>query len=246
MAGILPSQAGRGADQVAYDRFVAEFSVPPRAVIFDWGGVLTNPILDTVQAWLAQEQIDPQSYAAAMRPWIRQAYGPDGDESPVHALERGEVPESVFEQTLADLLVTVGGGPVPADGLLRRMFAATSLDADMLDFVRQLRGAGLRTALLSNSWGPPESYPWHLFGDLFDDVVISAQVGMRKPEERIFRLAAGRLGLVPSECVFVDDVEGNIVAATALGFITVHHREPALTRDELSRLLRGPAAALAP
>jgi putative hydrolase of the HAD superfamily len=208
-----------------------------RGVILDWGGVLTNPILDTVQAWLEQDQIDRESYFAAMRPWIKRAYGPDGEDSPIHALERGEVPDSEFEQTLASLLVRVGGGPVQADGLLRRMFAASVLDTQMLDLVRELRRSGLRTGLLSNSWGVQDGYPRHLFGELFDDVVISAEVGMRKPEERIFQLAASRLGLPPHECVFVDDIEGNILAAQALGFVAVHHREPAMTRDELSRLL---------
>ncbi len=217
---------------------MAEPSEPLRGVILDWGGVLTGPIIDAVQAWLDSEQIDPLSYAAAMRPWVRHAYGSGGEESPVHALERGEVTEAEFELILAGLLTGVGGEPVPAAGLLRRMFAASVLQDDMLDLVRELRQAGLRTGLLSNSWGAvQDGYPRHLFGELFDDVVISGEVGMRKPEERIFILAADRLGLAPAQCVFIDDIEGNIVAARALGFTAVHHREPAQTRDELSRLL---------
>jgi putative hydrolase of the HAD superfamily len=208
-----------------------------RGVIFDWGGVITTPIADTVTTWLEAERIDRESYAAAMRPWVRQAYGPEQDESPIHALERGEVPDEQFEETLAALLVTVDGGPVAAGGLLKRMFGGSSIQEPMLELIRDLRFSGLRTGLLSNSWGSPDSYPRHLFGELFDDVVISGEVGMRKPEERIFRLAAGRLGLQPSQCLFVDDVEGNIVAAQALGFDTVHHTEPALTRAALSGLL---------
>jgi putative hydrolase of the HAD superfamily len=237
MAGILPSRGGRPETRSLTIGFVAEPSLPLRGVLFDWGGVLTNPIFSTVQVWLEQEQIDQESYAAAMRPWIKQAYGPDGEESPIHALERGEAPESDFEQILASLLVRVGGGPVQSGGLLRRMFAASVLQTDMLDLVRELRRSGLRTGLLSNSWGLQDSYPRHLFGELFDDVVISAEVGMRKPEERIFLLAADRIGLAPASCVFVDDVEGNVAAAAALGFIAVHHREPELTRGELSRLV---------
>jgi epoxide hydrolase-like predicted phosphatase len=218
---------------------VTEPSPSLRGVIVDWGGVLTSPIIDTVYAWLENEQIDRDSYQAAMSPWIRQAYGPGhtGDESPVHAFERGEVPDSEFEEVLAALLVTVDGGQVIAAGLLRRMFAASVLETEMLDLVRELRRSGLRTGLLSNSWGVSDSYPRHLFGELFDDVVISGEVGMRKPEERIFSLAASRLGLPPAACVFIDDVEGNIVAARALGFVAVHHREPALTRQELAQLL---------
>jgi putative hydrolase of the HAD superfamily len=213
--------------------FVAEL----RGVIFDWGGVLTTPIIETVHAWLEADRIDKESYAAAMRPWISMAYGPAAAESPVHALERGEISDAEFEVILADLLTDVDGGRVAAPGLLKRMFAGSSPQPDMLDLVRELRGRGLRTGLLSNSWGDRDGYPWELLGELFDDVVISARVGMRKPEERIFQLALDRLGLSPGECAFVDDVEGNIVAARALGLVAVHHGEPAATRARLLELL---------
>jgi putative hydrolase of the HAD superfamily len=216
---------------------VPEPSSPVRAVIFDWGGVITSPILDTVTAWLETDRIDRDSYAAAMRPWVRQAYGPEAAESPIHALERGEVTDEEFEVTLAALLVGLDGRPVVADGLLKRMFAASVLQDEMLELIKDLRAAGVLTSLLSNSWGARDGYPRHLFGELFDDVVISGEVGMRKPEERIFALAAKRLGVTPSEAVFVDDVEGNITAARALGFATVHHTEPAQTRLAVARLL---------
>jgi putative hydrolase of the HAD superfamily len=220
---------------------VAEHTPTVRAVIFDWGGVLTNPIIETVQAWIEADRIDKESYVAAVRPWIRQAYGPDEAASPVQALERGEVSDADFEETLAAVLVRIDGGPVPAAGLLKRMFAASAVDDDMLELVRDVRRQGLRTGLLSNSWGVQDAYPRHLFAELFDDVVISAEVGMRKPEERIFQFALGRLGLSPGECAFVDDVEGNIVAARALGLLTVHHSEPSVTRARLAELLTGPS-----
>lgn len=208
-----------------------------RGVIFDWGGVITSPIVDTVRAWLDADGIDKDSYTAAMRPWVRLAYGPDEADSPIHALERGDIDESEFEEILASALVTVDGGPVPAAGLLKRMFASSVMQQEMLDLVRELRASGLRTGLLSNSWGHVDSYPRDVLDELFDDAVISADVGMRKPEERIFLLAVERLGLSPSQCVFVDDTEGNIVAARALGFAVVHHTEPAATRAELASLL---------
>jgi putative hydrolase of the HAD superfamily len=218
----------------------------PRAVIFDWGGVITTPIVDTVRAWLAADGIDKDSYAAAMRPWVRQAYGPDEVESPIHALERGDISDSEFEEILAAALVTVDGGPVPAAGLLKRMFAGSVVQPEMLDLVRELRDSGLRTGLLSNSWGHRDSYPRDVLDELFDDAVISADVGMRKPEERIFRLAVERLGLSPAECVFVDDVEGNIVAARGIGFAVVHHTEPAATKAQLASLLAGKPATEQP
>jgi putative hydrolase of the HAD superfamily len=216
---------------------VAEAAQQVRAVIFDWCGVITNPILDTVAAWLEADRIDWDSYAAAMRPWVQQAYGPQDGVSPIHALERGEMSDEEFESTLAALLVGTDGAPVVAAGLLGRMFAASFLQDEMLDLIRELRERGIRTSLLSNSWGVRNDYPRHLFGELFDDVVISGEVGMRKPEERIFQLALTRLGLPAAECVFVDDVEGNVVAAQALGLLAVHHSEPVSTRAALLELL---------
>lgn len=213
----------------------------PRAVIFDWGGVLTTPIIDTVRAWLDADGIDKDSYTTAMRAWVRQAYGPDEAESPIHALERGEISDAEFEEVLAAALVSVDGGPVPAPGLLSRMFAGSTMQAEMLDLIRELRQSGLRTGLLSNSWGSRYGYPRDVLDELFDDAVISGLVGMRKPEERIFRLAVDRLGLAPAECVFVDDIEGNIVAARALGFAVVHHTAPAVTKAQLAELLAGTA-----
>ena len=212
-----------------------------RAVIFDWGGVITSPILDTVSAWLDADGIDRESYAAAMRPWVQRAYGDEQAESPIHALERGEVSDEEFEATLAAQLLRVDGRPVDSAGLLQRMFAASVLQGQMLDLIKEVRAGGIRTSMLSNSWGATDGYPRHLFGELFDDVVISGEVGMRKPEERIFRFAAGRLGLSPGACAFVDDVEGNILAARALGFATVHHKDPEQTRTELFALLALPS-----
>ncbi len=222
---------------------IPELSGTVRGVIFDWGGVITTPIVDTVMAWLAADRIDRDSYTAAMRPWVLQAYGPEQSESPIHALERGEVSDAEFERTLAAALVGLDGGPVSADGLLKRMFAASSVQQEMLELIRELRQRGLRTGLLSNSWGTRASYPYDMLDELFDDAVISGEVGMRKPEERIFRLAAERLGVSPAETIFVDDVEGNITAAKALGFGVVHHTDPASTRALVAELLSGTAAA---
>ena len=208
-------------------------------MIIDWGGVVTSPLVDTIDAWLRSEQIDRDSYASVMRSWVSAAYG-DGADNPVHALERGECTNEEFERQLAAQLTHVDGRPVAHDDLLARMFAAGATENAMLDLIRALRRAGLRTALLSNSWG--DGYPRHLFPELFDVVVISAEVGMRKPEERIFRHTASLLGLEPEECVFIDDVAANIVAAEAIGLIGVHHREPGPTALRLTELLGVPLA----
>ena len=220
----------------------ADSPAPPRTirgVIIDWGGVVTRPLPNTIDAWLQAEQIDRDSYTAVMRSWVSAAYG-DGADNPVHALERGECTDEEFEAALAAQLTHVDGRPVVPDGLLARMFAAGTLENAMLDLIRALRQAGLRTALLSNSWG--DDYRRDLFPELFDVVVISAEVGMRKPEERIFRHTAELLGLEPEECVFIDDVAANIAAAEAIGLVGVHHREPGPTAVRLTELLGVPLA----
>jgi putative hydrolase of the HAD superfamily len=210
-----------------------------RGVITDWGGVLTTPILTTVQAWIQADDIDWDSYRAVMRTWVVAAYGPDGSRNPVHALERGECPAAEFERILAAELLRVDGGPVVAEGLLRRMFAASVPVPVMYDTIRALRGAGFGIALLSNSWGC-EEYPRADFPGLFDTVVISGEVGMRKPEEAIFLHAAQTLGLPPQECVFIDDIEANVNAAVACGMAGVLHTEPAVTAAALQDLLGVP------
>jgi putative hydrolase of the HAD superfamily len=209
-----------------------------RGVITDWGGVLTRPLPDTVSDWIASDQIDRDSYLAVMRRWVAEAYD-GGDSNPVHALERGECANEEFERLLAAELTHLDGRPVAAEGLLARMFAASALEAAMLDAIRSLRQAGLRTALLSNSWGA-DDYPRHLFPELFDVVVISAEVGMRKPEERIFRHTAALLGLEPAECVFIDDMAANVAAAEAIGLVGLHHRDPGVTTEHLARLVGRP------
>jgi putative hydrolase of the HAD superfamily len=205
-------------------------------VITDWGGVLTSPIPDVVRSWLDADGIDHDSYAAVVRPWLRGAYARDGEGNPVHALERGECTPEEFEQLLASRIVRLDGGQVVAEGLLARMFAAALPSDAMHDLLRQVRRAGLRTGLLSNSWGAGD-YPRHLFPVLFDAVVISAEVGMRKPEERIFRHAAALIGLRPEECVFIDDIEANVAAAEAIGMTGVLHTEPGPTAARLATLL---------
>jgi epoxide hydrolase-like predicted phosphatase len=208
-----------------------------RAMVIDWGGVLTQPMRDTVRAWIAADQIDWERYVAVVGPWLTDAYAANGDGmlNPVHALERGECTVAEFEALLARLLVRTDGGPVLADGLLTRMLSAGRPVPAMYQLIRDLRARGVRTALLSNSWGPT-GYPREDFPHLFDAVVISGEVGMRKPEPRIFRHAAELLDLEPEHCVFVDDLEANVTAAVGCGMTGVHHTAPALTQQRLTEL----------
>jgi len=197
---------------------------------------MTNPISDSVNAWLEADGIDRASYVAIMRQWVGQAYA-DGHEgtNPIHAFERGECTNIEFELALARELVMVDGGPVAGPGLLTRMFAGSSMDEAMLRLLRRLHGDGVPTGLLSNSWGG--GYPTELFGEMFDAVVISAEVGMRKPEPRIFLHAAELLGLDPQECVFIDDIQANITAAEQVGFTGILHTTAGQTAERVAELL---------
>jgi len=206
-----------------------------QGLITDWGGVLTSSIPAAVRAWLDSDDIDPDAYAAAVRPWRLAGRDPAGDGNPVHALERGECDSGEFEQRLAAMLVRRDGGQVLAEGLLHRMFAACAPSEAMYAAVRALREAGLRVCLLSNSWGN-DAYPREVFDGIFHAVVISAEVGMRKPEERIYRHAAELIGLPPAECVFVDDMEANVRAAEAIGMCGIVHTEPEATIARLADL----------
>jgi epoxide hydrolase-like predicted phosphatase len=216
-----------------------------RAVITDWGGVLTQPIRDMVRHWIEADQIDWDIYLAVITPWLATAYTSTrdtettgiatADYNPIHALERGECTVAEFERTLAARLVRTDGKAVIAEGLLTRMLAAGRPVPAMYELVRGLRRKGLRTALLSNSWGP-SGYAREDFPELFDAVVISAEVGMRKPELRIFRHAAQELGVPPETCVFIDDVEANVDAAISCGMTGIHHTDPAATVARLTEL----------
>src|SRR5215469_3658303 len=221
----------RIAANLAYDRTVPRL----RGVITDWGGVMTNPIIESVDAWLVAEGIERASYTTVMRRWVRQAYTDGADVNPIHALERGECSNADFERALARELVRVDGGPVASSGLLERMFAGSRMDERMLELFRALRAGSVPTGLLSNSWG--FGYPRELFGDLFDAVVISAEVGMRKPEPRIFLHAARLLGLPPEACIFIDDIQANITAAAELGFTGVLHTAADGTAERVAELL---------
>jgi len=220
--------------------------------------VLTQPIRDAVTDWIVSDKIDWDSYISAVVPWLNDAYEAEVlDEqallldparaglglawtvNPVHALERGECTVAEFEELLAARLLRTDGVPVQAAGLLARMLASGQPLPEMYALVRELRVRGLRTALLSNSWGP-DGYPREDFPGLFDAVVISCEVGMRKPEPRIFLHAAQLLGLPPEECVFIDDIVPNVEAAVALGMTGVLHTDPVTTRQQLAELFGNP------
>lgn len=206
----------------------------PSALIVDWGGVLTGDLDGSMAQALSGSGVDLDAFGAVLRDWLGPEAQREAHVNPLHALERGEIGIPHFEERLATELAHRQGAPIRHDGLLQRMFDAIEHAPDMNALVVRARHAGLRTALLSNSWG--NEYPRDGWDSMFEVVVISGEVGMRKPEARIYEHTAALLGVAPQQCVFVDDLRPNIDAAVKVGMIGVHHRSYATTADEVDAL----------
>ncbi|GAB3072273.1 HAD family phosphatase [Nocardioides zeae] len=202
------------------------------AVLFDYGGVLTTPVRDSIGAWTTREGIEPASFTRTLRAWLARD-APAG--TPIHRLETGELALEVFEETFAAELRTADGRAVPAAGLLDRLFAEMRQEPTMFALVDDLRARGVRTGLVSNSWG--NDYPRAQLEAVLDPVVISADVGLRKPDVAIFDLAVARLGVPAARVLFVDDAEPNLVGARRAGLQTLLHQDPGSTRRALDALL---------
>lgn len=205
-----------------------------QGLIVDWGGVLTGNLREAVNRWAIADGIDTNAYAQIMRSWLGEEGEIEARLNPIHALERGEMEVPHFEERLAEELTLRSSRPVEANGLMQRMFDFFEHSHDMNGLVRRARNAGIRTALLSNSWG--NNYPRDLWQDMFDVTVISGEVGMRKPEERIFTYTFELLDLPPTACVFVDDLPHNIRAGAQLGLAGVLHTSYEQTQAELDAL----------
>jgi epoxide hydrolase-like predicted phosphatase len=197
--------------------------VPRDGLLIDFGGVLTSNVFDSFAAFCRAEGLPPDTVRDLFRadPAARDLLGD---------LETGRVTEAEFEARFAPL---VGVGE---EGLIGRLFAGMRPDERMLDGVAAARRAGVRTGLVSNSWGE-EGYDRSRFAELFDAVVISGEIGIRKPAPEIYALAAERLGRAPERCVFVDDLPGNLKPALAIGMATVLHRDAERTLAELEEHL---------
>lgn len=205
-----------------------------RGLIVDFYGVLTDGIDTAMRAWSDLDEIDYGHFQDAMSEWFGDFGGFEARFNPVHALERGELEVPDFEAELARRLTRRDGSPPRAEGLVGRMFSRFAHAADMTGLVHRAKASGIRTALLSNSWG--DQYLRDGWQDMFDVVVISGEVGMRKPEPAIFEYTLAELGLPSGSCVFVDDHQANIRAAAALGLVAVWHQEYEQTAAELEVL----------
>ena len=208
----------------------ARVTRPFDALIVDYGGVLTTPMQDAMQRFATETGIELQDL-------VRAALGAysGANDALVTDFEVGAISEEEFSVAFAERLTRLTGKPIEAAGLVGRIFRL-QLEEAMLEAVSRARRHGLKTALLSNSWGLG-IYPRARLSELFDVVVISGEVGLRKPDPAIFVLTADRLGAPANRCLFVDDVSGHLGAAAAEGMTTVLHVAPDQTIARLEELL---------
>jgi putative hydrolase of the HAD superfamily len=193
-----------------------------KALLVDFGGVLTTDIWSSFAAFCAQRGLD----AEAAKQLFRE--NPDAIAA-LRGLETGEVEAPEFERRFAELLGT------EPEGLIEGLFAGLQPAEPMVEAVRRAREAGVPTGLISNSW-VMDHYTDEIRG-LFDAVVISAEVGLHKPQSEIYRLAAERLGVAPEDCLFVDDLRENCAGAEAVGMTAVLHRDADQTIARMEELL---------
>jgi putative hydrolase of the HAD superfamily len=203
-----------------------------RGLLVDFGGVLTTSMGRAFSAFCLEVGVDPERFKAV----ITEAYGSDGHHGMIGKLERGEIELDEFETWLAEHLSEGLSEPLESSGIRDRMFAGMGPDEEMVAAVRRAHEAGVKTGLISNSWGPSGFHDAELDA-MFDAVVISGEVRMRKPDAEIFLHAAKLIEVPPEECVFVDDLEQNAEGARAVGMEGIVHRSARFTLPKLEQLL---------
>lgn len=196
---------------------------PLKALLVDFGGVLTTSIWPAFAEFCEAEGLAPET--------VRELFRGDAEAlALLRGLETGALGEPEFEQRFGALL-----GVTARAGLISRMFAGLDPEEAMVGAVRAARAAGIPTGLISNSWGLGiyERAPT----ELFDATVISGEVGLHKPQPEIYLLACERLDVEPAAAVFVDDLRENCEGAEAIGMTALLHRDPGETIPKLEQLL---------
>jgi putative hydrolase of the HAD superfamily len=190
----------------------------PRAVISDFGGVLTSPLMDSFAAFQDTSGISLEALGSAMA-----AVAARDGVNPLFELETGRLTEAAFLDSLAGELTAQLGKPVELHGFGEHYFEHLHPNEPMIDYMRALRTRGHKLAICTNNVREWESL-WRAMlpiDEIFDVVVDSAFVGTRKPEPRIYEITLERIGAAADQAVFIDDIEVNCDAARALGIRSV-------------------------
>jgi len=202
-----------------------------KAVISDFGGVLTTPLGNAFAAWSRESGIPLEDLGSAMAAATeRQGH------HPLFVLEKGLITQGEF---IAQIEAELGHD---LHDMLDVYFDHLERNPEMIELMRDLRGRGLRMALLTNNvreWEPRWRSLLPELDEVFEVVVDSAFVGMRKPEPEIYTLTVERLGdgLQAADCVFVDDIDLNCQAARELGMTAVLFEDTDQARAEIERAL---------
>lgn len=206
----------------------AETAVKRRAVLFDFGGVLTTSVFEAFGDF-GEEDCGDRSLP------IRLLMEDPESKQLLAEHEEGRLDHDGFEAGFAARL-QAHGATVEADGLLRKMQSRLARDESAIALVATLRVAGVPVGLVSNSLGR-DCYAGYDLDAMFDAVTISGKEGVRKPSRRLYEIGCERLGAAPHEVVMIDDLAQNIVAAERLGMAGVVHRTAEDTSKELAELL---------
>ena len=206
-------------------------------MISDFGGVLTTPLLKSFLAFQDETGVPFEALGRAMQR-IADA-DPDG-RHPLHELEKGRITEPDFLELMADNLEPELGHRPEMHRFSEIYFRALEPNQPMVALMREIKRRGLRMALLTNNVREWEPY-WRKMlpvDEIFEVIVDSGFVGMRKPEPEIYELTLERLGDVrAAECLFVDDFEENCSTASELGMTAVHYRDPEQAIAEIEAAL---------
>ena len=216
-----------------------ETGIRIEAIVSDFGGVLTTPLVQSFAAFQDETGITPQALGEAMARITEQT-----GTHPLFELECGRVTEDDFLRRLESELAN-GGSERPHLHRFREVyFDALNANQQMIGLMEELRDSGLRMAMLTNNvreWEPL----WRSMlpvDEIFEFVVDSAFVGCRKPDREIYEIVLERLGLPAEVCLFIDDVEVNVEAAREIGLSAVHFRDNEQAIPEIRRQLDGAPA----
>lgn len=205
------------------------------AIVSDFGGVLTSPLLDAFVGLQERRGIPLEAFGAA----LARAAVQDGGVNPLFELETGRLTEAQFVEKLGAALRAELGRDVDLARFGETFFEHLKPNEELFAFMRTLHGRGYRMAILTNNvreWEPL----WRSMlpiDELFELVVDSGFEGVRKPDPRIYEVTLDRLGVAPQATVFLDDMEINCDAARELGMRAVWFRSNAQAIGEIELLL---------